>query len=352
MENYLGKKIRELRRAKDLTQELLADYLNISYQSVSKWETGTATPDLSFVIPLARLFDISTDELLGYEQSKEDLLKKEYSDAYDDTWKNGNLEKRLRICLDAVRDYPGDMEWLKRLAMAHSMHCYSHEDNERYHAEREEAIRCYETVIENTSDEKLREEAIAAIVQDLSYEKRKEEARKYALLYPEEKRDEIEGYYLEGEELEKHKQKLIQKEFGHLLAKLNYYFDDYNLQIAAELIKLFFPDGNYLENHYIVYLHERALSKKAAQEGNLYEAVEHLKKAHFHACESDKIVFDSPGEYHYTAPLFDKLTVDTSKFVHTNDVPDRKEFFNYITRKEFDPLRNLDEFQELINSIK
>ena len=87
MENYLGRKIRELRRSKDLTQEQLADYLNISYQSVSKWETGTTLPDLSYIIPLSRLFEISTDELLGYEQSKEDLLKNEYSDAYEATWR-------------------------------------------------------------------------------------------------------------------------------------------------------------------------------------------------------------------------------------------------------------------------
>ena len=46
MENYLGRKIRELRRSKNLTQEQLADYLNISYQSVSKWETGTTLPDV------------------------------------------------------------------------------------------------------------------------------------------------------------------------------------------------------------------------------------------------------------------------------------------------------------------
>ena len=91
MENYLGRKIRELRRSKDLTQEQLADYLNISYQSVSKWETGTTLPDLSYIIPLSRLFEISTDELLGYEQSKEDLLKNEYSDAYEATWRDGNL---------------------------------------------------------------------------------------------------------------------------------------------------------------------------------------------------------------------------------------------------------------------
>ena len=72
MENYLGRKIRELRRGKDWTQEQLADFLNVSYQSVSKWETGTAIPDLSFVIPLARLFGVSTDELLGFDQSMQD----------------------------------------------------------------------------------------------------------------------------------------------------------------------------------------------------------------------------------------------------------------------------------------
>ena len=87
MENYLGRKIRELRRSKDLTQEQMADYLNISYQSVSKWETGTTLPDLSYIIPLSQLFEISTDELLGYEQSKEDLLKNEYSHAYEATWR-------------------------------------------------------------------------------------------------------------------------------------------------------------------------------------------------------------------------------------------------------------------------
>lgn len=211
MENYLGKKIRELRRAKNLTQEQLADYLNISYQSVSKWETGTATLGLSFIIPLARLFGTSVDELLGFEQSKEDLIKQEYLDMYQETWKNGNLEKRLEICLNAVRDYPGDMEWLKRLAMAHSMHCYSYEDNEIYQAERAEAIRCYEIVIENTTDQKLREGTIASIVQDLSYAGRKEDARKFALLYPEEKRDEIEGYYLEGKEQAAHRQKQIRR---------------------------------------------------------------------------------------------------------------------------------------------
>lgn len=61
----IGQKIKELRRKNDLTQEKLADSLGVSYQAVSKWETGVSSPDLSLIVPLARLFEVTTDELLG-----------------------------------------------------------------------------------------------------------------------------------------------------------------------------------------------------------------------------------------------------------------------------------------------
>ena len=62
---HIGLKIKELRKKKDMTQEKLAEYLNVSFQAVSKWETGAASPDLSMIVPLARLLGVSTDELFG-----------------------------------------------------------------------------------------------------------------------------------------------------------------------------------------------------------------------------------------------------------------------------------------------
>lgn len=52
----LGEKIRQLRVERRLTQEQLAEKLYVSFQTVSKWETGTTSPDLSQIVPLARLF--------------------------------------------------------------------------------------------------------------------------------------------------------------------------------------------------------------------------------------------------------------------------------------------------------
>ena len=73
----IGKTILKKRREKGLTQSDLAKYIGVSKASVSKWETGQSYPDITFLPQLATLFNISIDELVGYEpqMSKEDIRK-------------------------------------------------------------------------------------------------------------------------------------------------------------------------------------------------------------------------------------------------------------------------------------
>ena len=63
----LGNKIRELRRAGNLTQEQLAASLNISPQAVSKWEMGASYPDMTMIPTLAAFFKVSLDELFDFD---------------------------------------------------------------------------------------------------------------------------------------------------------------------------------------------------------------------------------------------------------------------------------------------
>lgn len=63
----LGEKIKELRKSNGITQEQLSDMLNVSSQAVSKWETGATNPDLALIPDLAKMFEVSTDELLGVD---------------------------------------------------------------------------------------------------------------------------------------------------------------------------------------------------------------------------------------------------------------------------------------------
>lgn len=65
MNSSLGSRIAELRRKKNMTQEDLANALGVTPQAVSKWENDLSCPDITLLPQLARLFDVTTDELLG-----------------------------------------------------------------------------------------------------------------------------------------------------------------------------------------------------------------------------------------------------------------------------------------------
>lgn len=67
----IGKFISERRKSKKLTQEKLAEKLNISDRAISKWERGICLPDASIMIPLCKILDISVNELLSGEIMKE-----------------------------------------------------------------------------------------------------------------------------------------------------------------------------------------------------------------------------------------------------------------------------------------
>ena len=65
----ISEKILQLRKANSLTQEELAEKLNVSRQSVSKWESGQTIPELEKLIALSEVFQVTTDYLLKPSES-------------------------------------------------------------------------------------------------------------------------------------------------------------------------------------------------------------------------------------------------------------------------------------------
>ncbi len=77
-----SEKLLTLRKANNLTQEHLAEKLDVSRQSVSKWESGQATPELDKIVALSAIFDVTTDYLLKSSEIddlsvKTDILEKQ-----------------------------------------------------------------------------------------------------------------------------------------------------------------------------------------------------------------------------------------------------------------------------------
>lgn len=66
-----GQFIKTIRKEKNLTQREVAERLNISEKTVSKWETGNGLPEVSLMLPLCELLGISVNELLSGERLDE-----------------------------------------------------------------------------------------------------------------------------------------------------------------------------------------------------------------------------------------------------------------------------------------
>lgn len=65
----LGETLTDLRKAKGLSQEQLAEELDITRQTISKWELNQSTPDINYLVQLSDFFCVSTDYLIKGEQS-------------------------------------------------------------------------------------------------------------------------------------------------------------------------------------------------------------------------------------------------------------------------------------------
>ena len=87
----IGEKIKELRTAHNMSQEQLAEALNVTRQSVSKWETGKANPDMDKLIQLANLFEVSIGALTETEEEKEPETK-----SYEEIALEGEAIERLQ----------------------------------------------------------------------------------------------------------------------------------------------------------------------------------------------------------------------------------------------------------------
>ena len=92
-------KLYELRKQKGFSQEELANRLNVSRQTVSKWEIGESAPDMEKLVAISELFDISLDELVldkatKKEETSEQIVKSElYSDIKEHVLTENNKEK-------------------------------------------------------------------------------------------------------------------------------------------------------------------------------------------------------------------------------------------------------------------
>ncbi len=348
---HIGEKIRELRRKSDMTQEELAGRLNVTYQTVSKWETGVTSPDLSLIVPIARLFRVTTDELFDYSESADELLREDLERRYKETLKTGDLDVRLAISEEAVKAFPEDMKWLEKYASGILTRAIG--DGE-YWAERERVIPLFQRVVENCDDDEVKGDAIYWLVLCLNGTGDRDGARCYAELYPDgldaDMKEKLLIDCMTGDERTKRMQKRLLGRAEDLLRCL-LYESDYEggtpeevFLCAEKIIDALIPDGNYLTFHYELYNIEQTRAIREIGAGNLEEAMLHLKKAREHAASYDEI----RGEYAFTAPLFDHIRHNTEDWCITGTGTRLEDFRALLDLPQCAPIKSHKDFNQLI----
>ena len=143
----IGNKIRELRKKKGITQEILASVLSVSPQAVSKWESGLTYPDMEMIPVIAGYFEVSMDMLFDYDvREMKAKIQKIIVDAwncfFDDT------QKYIEIMKDALQEYPGNEELLTALLDAYEYNLRDKGDTSRL----DEMIELSQKIITESND--------------------------------------------------------------------------------------------------------------------------------------------------------------------------------------------------------
>ena len=114
----LEKNLRKLRKEKGNTQEELAKFLNISVQSVSKWECGDGHPDITLLPSIATYYSVTIDTLFGISEVEKNKRIEEIANKYFEIRINklpdGTSDKMYRIddgielIRNALREFPNN----------------------------------------------------------------------------------------------------------------------------------------------------------------------------------------------------------------------------------------------------
>lgn len=148
----LSDNIVRLRREQKITQEELADFLGVTKASVSKWENAQSMPDILLLLQLAAYFDITVDELIGYDpQLTREQIRKFYAELSEDFAKRPFHEAIDKTCTLAHRYY-SCYPFLLQLCVLNVNHYMLAKSKEEQEQILRETISWCDHILENCSD--------------------------------------------------------------------------------------------------------------------------------------------------------------------------------------------------------
>ncbi len=354
----IGTTIKNARKKLNMTQEQLAEYLNVSISAVSQWEGDKTSPDITIIPSICNLLDISADELLGV-----DILKKqEKIDAIDKEAMEyvviGKMEESIKILRRGLAEFPNSYSLMALLLS--SLHSYGISKG-KMNEVLDEVIALGEKILNECNEEESRLTAI----QVLCYEYPVEKAEKLAETMPtlELTRESLLAHiYDKGDKcFEKRKNYTIRLisnaifELHRINTKLDNgnwaYTIDEEIAIckkALAILDILFENRDYGEYIFDVIQINHQIARLYCKKGDVQNALDC-----FELVARETIYFDLAYDRNkkHTSLLFKDEEYDGFSFNNTKNQ-------SYVLiegidcQKEFDLIRDTDKFKELYAKLK
>lgn len=116
MKIALGENLRSLRNRENITQEQLAEALEVSPQAVSRWENEATFPDISLLPIIANYFNVTTDYLLGVDTCHKQGEIAKVIETDERLRYEGKTRESVEFLREKVKEFPSDSNILLRLA--------------------------------------------------------------------------------------------------------------------------------------------------------------------------------------------------------------------------------------------
>ena len=329
--NDIGSKIRELRIAENLTQENLAAELNVSFQSISRWENGISMPDISLLPIIARFFGVSADYLLGMQDDENEASKLELEQEYLEKRSCGDIDAAYEIMLKGRKLFPRDTHFCVNLAEVMELFEGGNESQIIKYSEQQFSKQIFslcERVLDESRDEKDRFRALKLLAGNHMKAGNINEAVKIAngmadIMHSKEV---LLGELLSGEEKKKRIQENIlimadyisemlvkiafQKEYGFskdltLEEKMTY------VNAANTIMKTIISDGNFLVYSRKIGWNYRRMAELYVAMGMKEEALTYLLEAEKMAAAFDSLRSDSNPKF--TSPFCNMVENDMTE---------------------------------------
>ena len=159
MELNIGMNIKRLRLAKGLTQEQLGELLMISTAAVSKWEAKNTYPDITMLFPLAEIFGVTVDELLGYDEAKAKADVDKILAEYQRMYVEGRFAESKELIVNARKKYPHDYRIMNKY-MWDVAGGSAGNDSKTLLKNKDELTQLCDCILEGCTQDDLRAEAI------------------------------------------------------------------------------------------------------------------------------------------------------------------------------------------------